>query len=269
MADTRVSMRMSMLLIQMNDFTLRLIIGTLIGLGAGYVGAYMVLRRMSLVGDALSHVALPGIAIALLLHTNPFIGAFAALIMAVIGVWALEKRTALPSETLVGIFFTTALAIGLLITPEPELLEALLGDISKIGTIDLIFTVVFVILVLILIRRLSRGVIMSVISKDLARSMGININGTNFLFLSLVAIVVALGLKVAGTLLMGSLVIIPAAAARNVAINLKNYTLTSALIGGLCAVWGIVIAHILSVHPGPIVVLLGGVVFLATLPFKK
>ncbi len=253
----------------MSDLALQLIVGTLIGLGAGYIGAYMVLRRMSLVGDALSHVALPGIAIALLLHINVFIGAFVALILAIIGVWALERRTALPSETLVGIFFTTALAIGLLVTPEPELLEALLGDISKIGALDLALTALFVILIFVLIHRISRGVIMSVISKDLARSMGININGTNLLFLSLVAIIVALGLKVAGTLLMGSLVIIPAAAARNLALNLKHYTLTSALIGGLCAVWGIIIARALTVPPGPIVILLGGLVFLATLPFKR
>lgn len=251
------------------DFSLQLIVGTLIGLGAGYVGAYMVLRRMSLVGDALSHVALPGIAIALLLHINPFIGAFAALILAVIGVWALERRTVLPSETLIGIFFTTALAIGILVTPEPELLEALLGDISKIGMLDLALTAMFVVLIFVLIQRISRGVIMSVISKDLARSMRININGTNLLFLSLVAVIVALGLKVAGTLLMGSLVIIPAAAARNIALDLKHYTLTSALFGGLCAVWGIVIARVLAVPPGPIVILLGGAVFLATLPFKK
>src|SRR3989338_4434937 len=104
----------------------------------------MILRRMSLVGDALSHVALPGIAIALLIGTNPFFGAFVALFLAVIGIWALEQKTELPPETLVGIFFTVSLSLGLLLTPEPELLEALFGDISKIGMFDLLITLILV-----------------------------------------------------------------------------------------------------------------------------
>src|SRR3989344_1587194 len=126
----------------MDPLFLQFVIAILIGLGAGYVGSFMVLRRMSLVGDALSHVALPGIAISLLFNINPFFGAFAALLLAIILIWILEKRTELPSETLVGIMFTLSLALGLLLTPEPELLEALFGDITQIQTIDLIITVV-------------------------------------------------------------------------------------------------------------------------------
>ena len=126
---------------------LQLLVGTLIGLGSGYIGSFMVLRRMSLVGDALSHVALPGIAVALLLQINPFIGAFTALLLAILGIWTLERKTELPSETLVGIFFTLSLAVGLLLTPEPELLEALFGDISKIGVADAIITGVFTLII--------------------------------------------------------------------------------------------------------------------------
>src|SRR3989344_6598837 len=104
----------------MNVPFLQLAVGILIGLGAGYLGSFMILRRMSLVGDALSHVALPGIAIALLFNINPFIGATFALIVAIIGVAILERKTTLPSETLIGIFFTLSLALGLILTPEPE-----------------------------------------------------------------------------------------------------------------------------------------------------
>src|SRR3989338_7338426 len=115
-----------------NYLLLQLIMGSVIGMGAGYVGSFMVLRRMSLVGDAMSHVALPGIAIALLFNFNPFLGAAAFLFMAVFGIWILENKTTLSTDTIVGIFFTTAIAIGALITPEQELLEALFGDISKL-----------------------------------------------------------------------------------------------------------------------------------------
>ena len=252
-----------------NSLYLQLLVGTLIGLGSGYIGSFMVLRRMSLVGDALSHVALPGIAVALLIGINPFIGAFAALVVAILGIWALEKKTELPSETLVGIFFTLSLALGLLLTPEPELLEALFGNISKINIIDAALTGIFTVFIFMAIRRLAKGLMLSIVSKDLAKSVRIPVDKMNLIFLLLVAVVVALGLKVAGTLLMGSLVIIPAAASKNISVSLSRYTATAAVFGGLSAFSGIWVANYFNIVPGPIVVLAGGIVFLITLLFKK
>src|SRR3989338_1864148 len=123
-----------------NPLYLQLIVAVLIGIGAGYLGSFMVLRRMSLVGDALSHVALPGIALALIWNLNPFFGAFTVLFAATLGIWALERKTELPSETLVGIFFTLSLAVGILLVQDHELLEALFGDISSVTIPDLLIT---------------------------------------------------------------------------------------------------------------------------------
>lgn len=224
---------------------------------------------MSLVGDALSHVALPGIAISLLLNINPFFGAFTALFLAILGIWFLEKRTELPSETLVGIFFTLSLAIGLLLTPEPELLEALFGDISKISTFDLIITAALVALIFFVINKISDGLMLGIISKELALALKIPVHKINFIFLFLVAFIVALGLKVAGTLLMGSLVIIPAAAAKNMAINLSQYSRWSMCFGIISALVGLLVAQYFGISPGPTIVLSAGVIFLGTLLFKK
>ena len=252
-----------------NPLALQLIVGAFIGLGAGYIGSFMILRRMSLVGDALSHVALPGIALALMFKINPFLGAFCALFIAIVAIWSLEKNTELPSETLVGIMFTSALAIGLLITPKPELLEALFGDISKIGTIDLWLTVILTIFVIEIMARIAKPVMLSILSKDLSKSMFIPVNKINFVFLALVSIIIALGLKVVGTLLMGSLVIIPAAAAKNISLNLSKYNVLSGFFGILSAVGGILIANHLGLQSGPLVVLTAGGIFLATLLFKQ
>lgn len=253
----------------MDSLLIQLITGTVIGFGAGYLGAFMVLRRMSLVGDALSHVALPGIAVALILQTNPFYGAFVALFLAILGIWLIEKRSGLPSETLVGIFFTVSLALGLLLTPEPELLEALLGDITKISRLDMWLAIVLTIIALLLMQRISKGIMLGIISKDLTESLGISVHRMNLIFLLLVAVIVALGLKVAGTLLMGSLVIVPAAAARNVSRALAPYTFLASFFGGFSAFAGIIGAYFLDLNPGPIVVLVSGLLFLGTLPFKR
>lgn len=253
----------------MNPLLFQLIVGVLTGIGAGYLGSFMILKRMSLVGDVISHVALPGIAIALLIKINPFFGAFAFLFVAVVGVWSLEKNTEIPSETLVGIFFALSLALGILLTPELELLEALFGDITKIGMPDVWITMILTATIFLVMAKIHRGLTLSVISKELTQSMGIGVSKISFLFLLLVAVIVALGLKIAGTLLMGSLVIIPAAAAKNISVSLGQYTKAAALFGGLSGFGGILFANHFHISPGPIVILASGVIFLATLLFKK
>ena len=252
-----------------NPLFFQLIVGILIGLGAGYLGSFMILKRMSLVGDVISHVALPGIAIALLFEVNPFFGAFGALFLAVLGIWLLERKTEIPSETLVGIFFALSLAVGILITPEPELLEALFGDIAEIAMTDVLLTAVLTALMFVIIAKIYRGLTLSIISKELAQSVGINISKISFLFLLLVAIIVALGLKVTGVFLMGALLIVPAAAAKHISLNLRHYTMLSGLFGAVSGLGGILIATYFNLHPGPIMVLTSGVIFIVTLLFKR
>ena len=252
-----------------NSLLLQVITGSLIGLGAGYVGSFMVLRRMSLVGDALSHVALPGIAVSLLFNVNPFFGAFAALFIAIILIWILEKRTELPSETLVGIMFTVSLALGLLLTPEPELLEALFGDITQVALTDLVITLVAIVGMFIIMWKISENLMLGIISKEMAQANKIPINKINFIFLFLVAIIVALGLKVVGTLLMGSLVIIPAAAAKNASISLSQYTKLAMVFGVLSTILGLFASRYFGIETGPTIVLTAGIIFVGTLLFKK
>ena len=240
-----------------------------VGLASGYLGSFMVLKRMALVGDALSHVALPGVALGIVFNFNPILGAFATLFAGIIGVWFIEHKTELPSESIVGLFFTVALAVGILIIPEEDVLEALFGDISQISFSDTILAVIFSVVVLLVMKMIERGFVLSTISKDLAKSSGINVAKNNFIFMLLVALIVALGIKAVGTLLMGALVIIPAIAAKNIASNMKSYTTAASFIGLISLVGGILLAGLLALPPGPIVVLISAVIFLTTIVFRK
>src|SRR3989338_10764421 len=107
---------------------LQLIAAALVGIAGGLLGCFAILKRMALVGDALSHVALPGLALGLLFNFNPFLGALIFLIGATAGIWLLQYRSKLSVETIVGVFFAASLALGAVLTPEHELLEALLGN---------------------------------------------------------------------------------------------------------------------------------------------
>src|SRR2546430_4403353 len=87
-----------------------LVAGIFVGFAAGYVGSLMVLKRMALVGDALSHVALPGLALGILFNFNPFLGAFGFLFFAAVLTWYIEKKPRLFPESFVGVLFVSALA---------------------------------------------------------------------------------------------------------------------------------------------------------------
>lgn len=240
-----------------------------VGVASGYLGSFMVLRRMALVGDALSHVALPGIALAFLFEINPFLGAFGALFLGIIGIWFIENKTQLSTESLVGLFFTTSLAIGLLITPEEELLEALFGDISKISMSDTVLAIALSLLVIGVMGAISKKFILATLSPDLAKSTNINVEKTNFIFMLLVAAIVAVGIKAVGALLMGALVVIPAIASKNITSAMNKYTFFSSMFGLISLVGGIIISNYFHLAPGPVVVLASASIFIISLLLKK
>lgn len=246
-----------------------MLVGAAIGAAAGYLGSFMVLKRMALVGDALSHVALPGIALALSFHLSPFIGAFTALTLAVIGIWYFESHSAVYPEALVGVFFALSLAIGVLLTPEPELLEALFGDLNKITFTEGLYTIVLSVTLIVMTQQISSKLLLSIISQELSTSMRINFKLVNLVYLLLVGGVVAVGVKFVGTLLMGALVIIPAVSAQNISKNHRAYTLLATFFGLGSAVTGIFLSSLFSISAGPVVVLASIFFFLITYFLKK
>lgn len=249
----------------MTSFTLSLIVSLFVGGAAGLLGSFMVLKRMSLVGDALTHVALPGVALGFLFHFNPFFAAFGLLALAVLAIWRIGETTKLPTETIVGIFFALSLAIGILLTPELELLEALFGDISRTQIFDAFFAISGSLAVFLIMQKIYKKFMTAVISEDIAKSAGVSVGKINLLFLILVALIVALGVKIVGTLLMGALVIIPAASAKNFSRTMSGYVFLSVVFGILSAGAGIFLAKIFNLSPGPMAVLTSIVPFLISL----
>ena len=245
-----------------------LIVGVFVGLSAGYLGSLMVLKRMALVGDALSHVALPGLALGILFNFSPFIGAFVFLFGCALVVWHVERITRLSVETIVGAMFTLALAVGILIIPQPDLLEALFGDITKVALLDAVVAVIVGTFAVLVTRAVYKKLVLGMISEELATSSGVNVARTNLVYLLLVSLVVAIGIRIAGSLLVGFLVIVPAATARNVSSTLYRYALLSSLFGIISSCSGVLLADSFTLPSGPLVVVSGIVLFVATVLMK-
>lgn len=248
---------------------LALILGTFVCGVAGYLGSLMVTKRMSLVGGALGHLALPGIALALIYGFDISIGAIVFLLFGIILIWLFELRTNLPLEALTAIVFSASLAIAFLFLPEEETTEALIGDISKITFTDTIITVILSLIIFFIIKRLFTNIVFASISEDLAKVSGVNISRMNLIYLVCIAVVVAIGVKVVGGLLTAALVAIPASTSKNLSKNLFQYSYGGLLLGGSAGILGILGFQLTDIPAGPLIIITSTVFFLISLVFVR
>jgi ABC-type Mn2+/Zn2+ transport system permease subunit len=243
-----------------------------VGIAAGYLGSLMVLEKMALVGDALSHVALPGLAIGILLNFFPLFGAFAFLFASAVIIWHLQRVTKISYEALVGAMFTFALAIGILLFGNnlDALEEAFFGDISTVTWSIAVVAIFVCIGAVVATKVIYNKLVLTMISEDLAIAKGIKVARINLLYLFLVSVIVAISIQVVGTLLVGFLVIVPAIAAKNLSNRMKGYSMLSTVFGAVSGFVGVLLWQIflgsdsMLPFPGPMVVFVGISIFIAT-----
>jgi ABC-type Mn2+/Zn2+ transport system permease subunit len=246
---------------------LALAVGT--GVAAGLVGCFAVMRRMTLAADALSHVALPGIGIALLLRIHPVIGGVAMLLLGALLVWGVERKTRLATETVIGVVFSTALAVGSLLTTGEELIEALFGGTGPLTSVESAIGLVVVVGVVGFILRARHRLVLTLVSPEIARTSGIDVSRLNLAFLVFFALTIGLGLRYLGVLLIGSLAIIPAATAKRLALSLNGMLGIAVVVSVLATTTGTYAARALHREPGPLVVLVASGCFVLSLFWRR
>jgi len=239
-----------------------LLLSAVMAMAAGLIGCFAVMRRMALAADALSHVALPGIGVALALHVHPVFGAAAMLFFGGLLVWAIEDRSHLATETIIGVIFSAALAIGSMITSGDDLLEALFGGTTGAPSpTEIVFGLLAAAAVTLFVLRRKHALVVTLVSPDIARTIGIDVRRLDLLYLEMFALTVALGLRYLGVLLMGSLIIIPAATAKRLSRNLNQMLWTAATIAMAVTLLGSTLAMWLHQPTGPIIVTIAAVGF--------
>jgi ABC-type Mn2+/Zn2+ transport system permease subunit len=232
---------------------------------AGLVGCFAVMRRMTLAADAISHVALPGIGIALILHVYPIAGALVMLFLGTVLIWALEIRTKIATETVIGVVFTIALAIGSFLTSGEELIDALFGAPGNLTGWEIAFGLIGAAIVIVVILARKNALVVSLVSPDIASTSGIDVAILNLTFLLAFALTVALGIRYLGVLLMGSLIIIPAVTARRLAANLTAMLSLSVGVAVVSTLAGIYLGAVLQRETGPLIVSTAGGIFFLSL----
>ncbi|HTI65411.1 MAG TPA: metal ABC transporter permease [Gemmatimonadaceae bacterium] len=236
---------------------------------AGLVGAFALMRRMTLAGDALSHVALPGIGVAIIIGINPLAGALVALIGGAVLIWALERRTRVSTEAVIGVVFSAALAVGALLATGEQLIDALFGAPRTLSSWELAVGLTGALAVIVFILVARDRLVLLFLSSDVARTVGIDVQRLGLLYLLAFALTVALGLRFLGALLMGSLIIIPASTARQLARNLNQmlgWSVGVALLATLLGTW---LAASTRRETGPLIVIVAALCFTVALVVRR
>jgi len=248
---------------------LALIIGAFIGGAAGYLGTLMLSQRMALVAGPLGHLTLPGVALALIFGFDVSLGAFPFVILGIVLIWLFEIRTGLPMEALTAIVFASGVAITFLFLPEEETVPALIGDVSQISLSVTITTLILSIIIIFATKRIYSKMALASISEDLAKAEGIDLKKYNLVYLVCIALMVALGVRIVGSLMTAALVAIPACTSRNLSKNLVQYSYGGMISGSLACSLGILGSNFIEIPVGPLIIITNALFFSISLIFKR
>jgi len=251
-------------------FTRAVIAGIGIALLTGPLGCIIIWRRLAYFGDTLSHAALLGVALALLLDINITLAVFVVSLGVALSLLALQRQASLSSDALLGMLAHSSLALGLVClafmpSVRVDLNAFLFGDILSVSKTDIGIIYLGGFSVLLCLAVIWRALFAATVSSELAEAEGISATSANLLFMLMMALTIALSMKIVGVLLMTALLIIPAATARRLTLSPERMAVLASFIGA-CAVMGGLAGSLQWDTPsGPSIVVAALLLFLLTL----
>ncbi|WP_312597905.1 zinc ABC transporter permease subunit ZnuB [Stutzerimonas nitrititolerans] len=259
----------------MADFLLNaLLAGLALALVAGPLGSFVVWRRMAYFGDTLSHAALLGVALGLMLEVNLTLAVVVCCVLLAVLLVTLQQRQPLASDTLLGILAHSTLSLGLVSLSfmdevRVDLMGFLFGDLLAISPSDLAWIVGGSTLVLLMLIALWRPLLAITVHEELARVEGLPVAAIRLALMLLIAVVIAVAMKIVGVLLITSLLIIPAAAAQRHARTPEQMACGASLLGLLAVCLGLALSWYQDTPAGPSIVVSAAGLFLLSFAWRK
>lgn len=243
-----------------------LITALVVGIFGGAVGCFIILRGMSLMGDAISHAVLPGVAISFILGINFFIGAIVFGLLASTIITYIKSNSIIKSDTAIGITFSSFLALGIILigiaNSSTDLFHILFGNILAVQDLDMWITIAVALLVLTTITIFFRPLLLTSFDPILAKSIGVKVTFYHYLLMVILTLVAVTAMQSVGTILIVALLITPAATAYLYANSLKTMILLSSGFGALASVLGLFIGYSFNIAAGSSIVLTSALIFL-------
>ena len=243
-----------------------LITALVVGIVGGAVGCFIILRGMSLMGDAISHAVLPGVAISFILGINFFIGAIVFGLLASTIITYIKSNSIIKSDTAIGITFSSFLALGIILigiaNSSTDLFHILFGNILAVQDLDMWITIAVALLVLTTITIFFRPLLLTSFDPILAKSIGVKVTFYHYLLMVILTLVAVTAMQSVGTIPIVALLITPAATAYLYANSLKTMILLSSGFGALASVLGLFIGYSFNIAAGSSIVLTSALLFL-------
>lgn len=242
-----------------------LVTAIVIGIVSGAVGCFIILRSMSLMGDAISHAVLPGVALSYILGINFFLGAVVFGLMASLLITFIKENSVIKGDTAIGITFSSFLALGVILigvaNSSTDLFHILFGNILAVQDSDKWMTIVVSVLVLSLIIIFFKELLLTSFDPVLAKSMGYRVGFYHYLLMVLLTLVAVTAMQSVGTILIVALLITPAATAYLYATSLKKMLILSSTLGAVSSFLGLFIGYSFNIAAGSSVVLTSAILF--------
>ena len=239
-----------------------------IGVVSGAVGCFIILRSMSLMGDAISHAVLPGVALSFMLGINFFIGAIVFGLLASFIITFIKENIVIKGDTAIGITFSSFLALGVILiglaNSSTDLFHILFGNILAVQDSDMWLTFGVSGLVLLFVGLFFKGLLLTSVDPVLAKTMGINVNFYHYLLMGMLTLVSVTAMQSVGTILIVAMLITPAATAYLFTSSLKSMMLLASTLGALTSVLGLFLGYSFNIAAGSSIVLTSTIIFLVS-----
>ncbi|MFA0404004.1 zinc ABC transporter permease subunit ZnuB [Vibrio sp. 10N.222.52.C12] len=238
-----------------------------IALIAGPLGSFVVWRKMAYFGDTLAHASLMGLALGFLFNINLYFALLICCLMLAVLLVTLQKQKLVATDTLLGILAHSALSLGLVAVSfldnvRVDLMSYLFGDLLAVSPTDLVFIYAGAAVIGLVLAIFWRPLLSTTVNEDLAAVDGINIDLMRLILMLLVGIVIAVGMKFVGALIMTSLLIIPAATARKLSSTPEQMAFLASIIGSIAVFGGLSLSWFYDTPAGPSVVISAAAMFM-------
>ncbi len=260
------------------EFIQRALIASItIGISCGLIGTYIMLRRMSLIGDALAHAVLPGVVVSFIVAGKSeialFIGAVISGILTVLLIGFVNRNSKIKEDTSIGIIFTGAFALGILLVSQLkqvhiDLSSYLFGDVLGVSTGDITLSLIIMVVIILCIILFYKQLLLSSFDPTMAMTIGISTTLVHYMLMTLLSMSIVAGLQSVGVILIIAMLITPPATAYLLSNSLKKILILSSVFGMFSAVAGLYLSYHFNFASGASIVLVAVALFMFAFLFS-
>lgn len=249
-----------------------LITSIIVGVTCGIIGSFITLRGMSLIGDAISHAVLPGVAISYMVGINYFYGAVAAGLLTAVGINVVDHNSRVKADSAIGIIFSAFFALGIILMGKAQsaidLSSILFGNVLTVSDTNRWITIVVGLLVILSVILFYKELLLTSFDPTMAKAYGLPVEIINYGIMILLTLVSVASLQTVGVILVVALLITPASTAYLLTDSLTKMIWLSAFIGSISAIIGLYFSFIYNLSSGAVIVLASAAIFVVAFLFS-